>query len=599
MAKVLQQNDGIVSFDILTNGKKIKDEVEVMEISIRMEVNKITTATILILDGGAIGLSNDDFSNTEGADFVPGNEIEISLGYDNKRATAFKGIILSQNLTFKNGSSQLLITCKDKAVQMTKGRYNSVFQNKKDSEAITSLVSKYSGISSDVDATSISFPTLMQYNCSDWDFVLVRAEMNNLCVITDQNKLKVKKYNFSSAPVAEINATQFVIDIDLTLDSENIAKEFKLTGWDEASQKEVETSVNLIDSLNQGNLSAKKLADVLNIKDSSHYSSALLSNEEMKTWGESLENKAVLSKIQGKINVPGNTEIIAGDLISLSGFSARFNGKAWISKVVHSVQDGTWISTLYVGKSPDWHSSLPDVQETSASGIIPAASGTQIAIVKQIHEDPDGKFRVLINLPVFSGTGQEDGIWARLAFPYASASTGFFFFPEVGDEVLVTFINNDPRHAVITGALYSEKNKPVEIPDEKNQFKSIQTKSEIKIRFDDEDKILTLETPGGNIFTLDDKNKKISITDLSKNSILMEESGITIDSKKDIKINASGKIEISATDSISLKATSDLKAEGMNVQLSAQTGFTAKGNASAELSASGTTTVKGAMVMIN
>ena len=43
----------------------------------------------------------------------------------------------------------------------------------------------------------------------------------------------------------------------------------------------------------------------------------------------------------------------------------------------------------------------------------------------------------------------------------------------------------------------------------------------------------------------------------------------------------------------------DVSAKGMNVNLEAQTGLTAKGNATAELSASGQTTVKGAMVMIN
>src|SRR5665648_157842 len=95
MAKVLQQSDGVISFDILINGKKIKDVVEVIEISIQMEVNKITSATILIEDGGIIGSVNDPFSNSEGPDFIPGNDIEISLGYDNKRESAFKGIILS------------------------------------------------------------------------------------------------------------------------------------------------------------------------------------------------------------------------------------------------------------------------------------------------------------------------------------------------------------------------------------------------------------------------------------------------------------------------------------------------------------------------
>ncbi len=599
MAEVIKQKDGIISFDIKIKGAKIKDIVEVVEISTYMEVNKISSATILIEDGGIIGSVNDPPFNSEGNDFIPGNEIEISLGYDNERETTFKGIIISQALMTKNGKSQLLVTCKDKAVKMTKGRFNAIFQKQKDSDAIKSIVGKYAGLASEIDATTIELPSLMQYNCSDWDFIVVRAEMNNMTVVTDKNKLIVKKNNFGATPNFEINAAQYVIDIDLMLDSENIDGNYKLTAWDNKEQKGIVNSVSLNDSLNQGNISAKKLSEVLDNGDSNHYSSALLSNDELKIWGESLANKAVLSKIQGKISVPGTTKITAGDIVELSGFSTRFNGSVYISKVIHTVQDGGWITSLYVGKAPRWHSSLPDIEDTPASGIIPGTNGTQIAIVKKINEDPDGNYRILVTLPVFSGTGQEDGLWARLAFPYASADAGFFFFPEVNDEVLVTFINNDPRNAVITGALYNAKNKPKETPDEKNQFKSIHTKSGIKIRFDDEDKILVIETPGGNSLTMDDKDKKIEMKDITGNSVLMDDSGITMKSPKDIKIKADGNVDITATGGINLKATSDLKAEGANIQLSAQAGFTAKGNASAEISASGQTTVKGAMVMIN
>jgi phage baseplate assembly protein gpV len=48
-----------------------------------------------------------------------------------------------------------------------------------------------------------------------------------------------------------------------------------------------------------------------------------------------------------------------------------------------------------------------------------------------------------------------------------------------------------------------------------------------------------------------------------------------------------------------LKAAQNVTVKGMNVTAEAQASATVKGNASAEISASGTTTVKGAMVMIN
>jgi Rhs element Vgr protein len=597
MAKVLQQQDGIVSFDIFINGSKIKDVVEILEISVQMEVNRICSASILLVDGGAIGLANEPFENSEGKDFIPGNEIKIALGYNDKKETVFEGIIVSQGLSVKNGNSQLLVTCKDKTVKMTKGRFNALFTDQTDSDALNKIAGNY-GLQKEIESTGQT-STLMQYNCSDWDFVVIRAETNNMIVLTDKNKLIVKKVDFNASPKFEINASHYIIDVDLNLDSENIPESFELTSWDIKEQKEIKESVSLTDGPSQGNISAKKLSGSGVNGKSNHYSSVPLTSGELKLWGETLAGKAALSKIQGKITIPGTSGILAGDLISLAGFSARFNGNAFVSKVSHFLEAGEWLTTLNIGMFPQWHASLPDVEENFASGLIPAVNGVQIAKVKKIHEDKDGNYRVLVTLPSFTGTGQDDGIWARLAFPYASSEAGFFFFPEINDEVLLTFINNDPRFPVITGALYSSKNKPKETPDEKNQFKAIYTKSGIKIRFDDEDKILVIETPGGNSFTLDDENKNIKLEDLNKNSLLMDDKGITLDSPGDINLKSKGNVNIEATSNISLKATSDLKGEGLNIDMSAKTGFTAKGNASAEISASGQTTVKGAMVMIN
>lgn len=597
MAEFLQQEDGIIDFDIFINGSKIRDTVEVQEISIEMEVNRIASATIILQDGGAIGVVSEPFTHSEGKDFIPGCEIEIALGYIDKTKKVFKGIIISQRLRVKGDKSQLIVECKDLAVNLTKGRYNAIFQNRKDSDAIKNIASKYQ-ISFDMDATDYEHPCLMQYNCSDWDYLVIRAEANNMVVLTHQNKVSVRKIAFSAEPKYEIKASQFVIDIDLSLDSKNISGSYKMSSWDPESQEVLSSSVQLQDSLAQGNLTAKNLSATLT-NGSDSYSSTSLSKAEMDAHLESVASRAVLEKIRGKITVPGNTKINAGDIIKLSEFSARFNGKAFISKVSHNLQDGEWLTTLQVGKDNRPHAAYPDVEEFGASGLLPPISGAQIATVKQIHEDPAGNYRVLVTLPTLLGTGQEEGIWARIVFPYASSEAGFFFFPEVGDEVLLTFMNNDPRFPIILGALYSSKNIPKEMPDEKNQFKSIYSKSGISIRFDDEDKILTIETPEKNTFILDDKNKSISIIDMNNNSIEMGESGINIKSPKDINLKADGNVSISATSNLEMKAQADAKLDGLSITHNAQTSFTAKGNASAELSASGQTTVKGAMVMIN
>jgi uncharacterized protein (DUF2345 family) len=128
---------------------------------------------------------------------------------------------------------------------------------------------------------------------------------------------------------------------------------------------------------------------------------------------------------------------------------------------------------------------------------------------------------------------------------------------------------------------------------------SIVTSGGLRLLFDDDRKEITVVTPGNNRITLSDEAKSISLQDSNGNSVLLSPDGIRLDSPMDIVFNARGRIALSAVGEIALKATQDVKVSGLNVTNTAQVGFTGKGNATAELSASGQTTVKGGIVMIN
>jgi uncharacterized protein involved in type VI secretion and phage assembly len=211
---------------------------------------------------------------------------------------------------------------------------------------------------------------------------------------------------------------------------------------------------------------------------------------------------------------------------------------------------------------------------------------------------PESQFRILVTLS--SNAESQDGIWARLSNFYATGAAGSSFLPEVGDEVIVGFLEDNPAYPVILGSLYSStKQSAYTAADNNNYIKAITTKSKLKISFDDENKITKIETPGGNSFTLDDKAKAINIVDQNGNSIDMTSSGIDIKTGKDITLKATGNITLDATGKLNLKSAQDVAVTGLNITNTANVGFTAKGNATAEVSASGQTTVKGGIVMIN
>jgi len=117
------------------------------------------------------------------------------------------------------------------------------------------------------------------------------------------------------------------------------------------------------------------------------------------------------------------------------------------------------------------------------------------------------------------------------------------------------------------------------------------TREKLKIGFDDEKKILTLETPGGHKLTMDDEATEVKLEDSNGNSLTMGSSGIVIDS--------AGSVEITASSTLDATAGSDATLAGANVTCSADSTFEGSGGASGKLSGGGECTVQGAVVKIN
>ena len=91
--------------------------------------------------------------------------------------------------------------------------------------------------------------------------------------------------------------------------------------------------------------------------------------------------------------------------------------------------------------------------------MLPAANGLQIGVVTALEDDPQGDDRIKCRLPMV-GAGEE-GLWARLATLDAGDGRGTYFRPEIGDEVVVGFLDDDPRNPVILGMCHSSATRVI------------------------------------------------------------------------------------------------------------------------------------------
>ena len=590
-----KDTDGIISYTIKTDGNTLDDSIQLISIDITKAINKIATAVLVVADGD---MPNKDFPVSNTDDFKPGKTVEVSAGYASDESVIFKGIIVSHGISIMGrNETKLVIECKDQAVAMTIARKNANYLKKKDSDIISTLIGNYSEVSADVGSTNTTHEELVQFNCTDWDFLLARAELNALVVLCDDNKLTVKEPDTSASEELTVTYGEDLIEFIADVNATNQLKKVKAVSWDIATQKAISEEASSESLNSQGDLSADDLVKTLNVDEYRLQSSTLFESSALKDWAKGQQIKAGLSRICGTMKFQGSAKAQIGKIIKVEGVGNRFNGSLYVSRVNHFISDGQWETDIDFGMPSMWSAEHRDLAAPPAAGMTAPVEGLQIGVVMKLDEDPLKLHRVQVSVPVLEA--ETEGVWARLATYYAGEDIGNFFIPEIGDEVVLGYFNNNPSDPVILGSLYSSKRNPAYDLTADNYTKALVTRGKLKVEFDDENMVTTIITPNENKIVLSDKDKSILLQDQTSNKIEMSESGISISSPKDISIKADGKISIQATGELSAKSSADTKVEGLNVNLSAQVGLKGEGSASAEISSPATTTIKGAMVMIN
>lgn len=136
--------------------------------------------------------------------------------------------------------------------------------------------------------------------------------------------------------------------------------------------------------------------------------------------------------------------------------------------------------------------------------------GVAVGLVTRV-DDPDGAARVAVKLPWLSDDVE---VWARLAAPVAGNARGFFWLPEVGDEVLVAFGHGSPDAAFVLGGLYNGKDVPPCPKDQHTDRRVLRGRSGAEIALVDKDGAEAIEIrdkSGKNLITVDTASNTISI----------------------------------------------------------------------------------------
>lgn len=519
---------------ITSAGKPMAATYVLESIDIRLEVNRVPTAELRILDGNA---AKQSFPVSDAAFFEPGAEIEIKMRYEGGNdESLFKGLVVRHGVEAGSRGSTLIVGLKDAAVKLAGARKSAVFTQKSDEQIIRQLLGDAAVTADDIAPTKVVHPAMVQYDATPWDFIVMRAEALGMLVTAHLGKLSVRPMIVPGGgkPKHSLQwGIDVIYDLEIEADASHPYKAVESAAWDPMQVAMTNPTVPATaKAALPGNLMPDKLAAAVG-RDACKLTHIVPVEEgELQAWADARLSRSHLAMLRGRVAVDGMNGLALLDTLEIKGIGARFNGATQVTGIRHRFDLKGWRTDIQFGLSPDRHCQREDIADVPAHGLLPPLQGLHVGIVAAFEDDPQKELRVKVILPGVDPktTG---AVWARLSSPDAGVNRGFFFRPEMGDEVVVGFLNDDPRHPIILGSLFGSKNKPptaLKPPNAVNDSKGIVTKKGTMISFVDADKpAIMIETVGKNKIVIDDATGGISLMDQNGNKIVLDANGITLD----------------------------------------------------------------------
>nr|WP_255216798.1 type VI secretion system tip protein VgrG [Pseudenhygromyxa sp. WMMC2535] len=524
-------------------------------LEIRRELNRVPEAKLVFYDGHDEKTGERVYALSNAADFAPGAEIELGITRDKEdQQPLFSGKVLRHAVEAEGQKSSLRVELKDVAFDLTGERHSEIHREQSDKQIISTLISRAPGVGlGQVPSTKPVHEELLQYQCSDWDFILSRADVLGLLVAVEDGSVSLHPMG-APAKGAQTHSYVFpsndILELELEIDGGHQNASFEAVGWN-AKQKArlAPTPAGKDAKPSQGDQSPAEIGKALGLSTYTLEAGLPLDPDELSAWAKARLARSRMAMIRGRVRVLGKAPIKLLDSLALTGVGERFDGSALITGIIQRYDNDGWTTELELGLDPQWYARTPELVEPPAAGLLPPIAGLQLGVVEGYKQDASGEHRVQVALPMVPA--KYGAIWARLTTPDAGPGRGFLAWPELGDEVVVAFLNQDPRQAVILGSTFSSVNAPparVGPPpkDAAAAKRIISTAKGLTILFDEERPALTIETKAGNKIELDDSSgaEAIVITDKHKNSVAMTKDGVTITSAKDLTLTATGDVTI-------------------------------------------------------
>lgn len=438
---------------------------------------------------------------------------------------------------------------------------------------------------------------LSQDNVSDWEFLSRLADAVGAQIAVVDGALDFRlPAKPSGAPDTNakaytdplvLEAHRTLIALRASVTAAGQVPEVEVRGWDIDNKKEVSSTATPQTAGTEASgadpvaLARKFASPPFLAAESPHRTQA-----ETRATADALAAQLGGACVELTGSARGNPKLRAGAAVTLANVGTPFEGKYTLTSTRHQFSEQVGYRTEFT---------VSGRQERSLYGLVNGGTGATApttsyglvpAIVSDV-KDPMKMGRVKLTFPWLAKDFSSG--WARVVQAGAGNGRGTVVLPEVGDEVLVGFEQGVFDAPYVLGGLYNGKDKlpalstePVDGGSGEIAARGFVSRTKHKIEFVETDGITIASGDGKLVVKLDSKNHMIELTS-SKGVTVKADNGVSIDA-------GTGPLQMKGQ-SVEIKSTSSVKVEGATVSVS--------GQGQAELTASGSVTVRGGIVRIN
>lgn len=460
------------------------------------------------------------------------------------------------------------------------------FSKKKISDVFKALTQGVDTTINPIEDTNLHYT--VQYNTTAFGMLQMLCKREGEWLHYDGKKIVIKKPDNTPIELELKKNELFNLKMDIKMplaDNKKIGYDLFKGVAKSYNAKKAEAKGNSIDKIVKGK---QKIEN----KESAHEAANIPFDETSKRMEEKYIAKRIgcTTLIKGSTN---NSSIAPGIIIMPMNNGKKEVEKGYVvTKSVHIAADAS-----------EYHNEFEAIPFTEkhppyTDPEIKIEAQTTSAIVTH-NEDKDGLSRIKVRFN-WAAEGEES-CWMRFVSPHAGTDKGFRFLPEVDDEVMVSFYNNNAEIPYAIGSVYSDSRKDG-VKEGGNHIKKITTRTNRRIVFNDDDGVMYLgdsklnENFTGNIVHLEKKGEQqalylasekdkdnanamkfekekgvhIAIIEGGKETVEIkfdrEEKKLKIYAKQDITIHAENNVNVKATN-IAIEADKSIKIKSQKFEL--------------------------------